>query len=308
MISPDRKTLLACLLVCSALMTRDSSASTHLPSPRSTTAPPQQGETKLADEAVRTAKQDELTTLLSSHRKAKKSQDARNLRVAIEAMLAFDNPELLPVACEALTYKLTKVDKAVSKVEADELGLVKRDEIAGLYLARESMVQQSAALLLANFPGEKQATKVLGRAFKNKALREDKPKVYANVIHSLGALGYTKIHKDVASLFRKYKNENITRACVRYFGQVRTRDRSVVRTLCEELQAPAPASVDGASNPPASYWESKWKMWSALRRDVSWALKEITGETFLPTEGDIKGDRDRALAWLKKSGAKHGIR
>ena len=98
------------------------------------------------------------------------------------------------------------------------------------------------------------------------------------------------------------------RACVRYFGQIKSKDYSVARALCNELSAPEPANVNSASNPPAGYWEERWKVWNAIRGDVAWALKEITGQAFRPAEGEHAGDTKKALEYIKEHKKELGLK
>ena len=97
------------------------------------------------------------------------------------------------------------------------------------------------------------------------------------------------------------------RACTRYFGQVQSKDKGVVRQLCEMLDPPQPGG-DEANNPPASYWEARWEQWNWIRRDIAWALKEITGQAFQPADGDHPGDSKKALAWVRDNAKKLGLK
>ena len=50
--------------------------------------------------------------------------------------------------------------------------------------------------------------------------------------------------------------------------------------LVANVDEPAPEDVHGAANPPAEYWEARWKAWQAWREDAKKALIAITGQRF----------------------------
>ena len=261
-----------------------------------------------AESKLARAEPAEAKRLLKEHAAAEKSDDAGLLARSLERLSGYDNEEFVEPALDGLRYRATKVDRAAAEQEAEELGLRDRKEIAQILLDREALVQGAAARLLGNFPENKKASGALVKVFKDKKIRKGKPQVTAAAIHSLGKLGYQKVERDVYSEFKRYGQEGVMRACVRYFGLIKTKDKSIVRTLCEELSAPEPGNVDSPTNPPASYWAARWKAWNAIRRDVSWALKEITGQVFKPQEGDHPGDTKKALDYVKENAKRLGLK
>ena len=66
-----------------------------------------------------------------------------------------------------------------------------------------------------------------------------------------------------------------------------------VPALIELIREPIPVNKDDAANPPASYWEARYKLWHASEGWARWALKEITGKEY-------RTHREWA-AWLKKN-------
>jgi hypothetical protein len=256
---------------------------------------------------ITTAAPAELDLLLKKHAAAIESGDGLELMRALSEMASFDNAELAERACSGLTYRATKVDKDAVEAEGGELGTTSIKEIDALLEERVSGVQAAAARLLANFPGDKKAGAALLKAFSDKSVRKDRPRAHAAVIESLGKIGNRKVEGEVYKLFKSFDHEDLGRACVRYFGTIKTKDYSIVRTLCEKLAAPEPGNVDSPSNPPAAYWESQWKNWSAIRRDVSWALQEITGQVWRPTEGEHPGDSRVALEYVKEHKKELGL-
>lgn len=269
---------------------------------------------KQADEAVpieasvTTADALQSKRLLKDHAFNNKSGDSQALVAVLRKMSAFDNDEFIAAGKLGLGYRASKADKVEAKLEAEELGLRAKKEIEALVIERVSAVQAASAHLLGNFPGNKKVTSALARTFKDKEFRRHRPLACAAVISSMGKLGYRKAEPDIFSLCKRQPQPDVARSCVRYFGLIKTRDKSVVRYLCEELSAPEPASVHAASNPPAAYWEARWKTWNAIRRDVSWSLKQITGQVFRPTEGKHPSDKKKALEYVKRHAKELGLK
>lgn len=58
------------------------------------------------------------------------------------------------------------------------------------------------------------------------------------------------------------------------------KDWDSVPLLVANLDAPAPADVNSASNPPASYWKMRWDKWKVFRPHVLTALQSILGRSF----------------------------
>jgi hypothetical protein len=69
--------------------------------------------------------------------------------------------------------------------------------------------------------------------------------------------------------------------------------------LLENLDEPAPANVDDPSNPPAEYWEMRWKAWRSWRDDVKEALFAITGQRF-NTSAEAREWLDKNLRELRR--------
>ena len=95
---------------------------------------------------------------------------------------------------------------------------------------------------------------------------------------------------------------------MRYFGQLPTHDYKTVRKLCGLLDPPQPAAVDDRNNPPAGFWAAMWEQWSWTRRDVTWTLKQITGQVFRPAEGEHPSDSKKALDYIKQHKRELGLR
>jgi hypothetical protein len=73
-----------------------------------------------------------------------------------------------------------------------------------------------------------------------------------------------------------------------------------VKLLVDNLDEPAPADPNAADNPPAEYWEKRYKAWKVWNKDVRAALQTITGQDFQNSE--------QARKWLRRNAAGIGIK
>ena len=142
------------------------------------------------------------------------------------------------------------------------------------------------------FSAKKSWDMIMGRIFTNGLLLRD-----------------GEDHRYHRRLLREaFRTPALMKACTRYFGQIKSKDKSTVRMLCEMLTGPQPADVDDPSNPPASYWVARWKTWSIVRRDVMWSLEQITGQKFYAEDSERAGDSAKALKYVRDHGKRLGIK
>lgn len=259
------------------------------------------------EEEVTSASPEEVKRLLGAYQSAATREDATEIADVLAGMSAHQNDEFRDPALTGLAYRASRLDKRAAGDLAQELDMRSKKDIERFVLEREAGVQEAAAHVLANIPG-KSSTRALAKAFKDKKIRKRKPKVTAAVIRALGKLGYDRVEKDVFRQMGMYSDKDVTRACVRYLGQIKTREFAYVRTLVEMLDPPQPFDVNGKNNPPASYWAALWEQWSWARRDVAWSLKEITGQTFRPQDGENPSDGEKALLYIKEHKAELRLR
>lgn len=270
--------------------------------------PASPGTQEVEEERATSAGPDLVTQLLALHRLAVASGDALELAGVLARMGGFDNLEFREAALAGLSYKPSRADREGAQREAAELGLTDRKELERLVEGRAARVQAAAAWVLAAQRGDERIGATLTRTLRGRGFLDARPEAAAAIIEVLGKIGDRRPERDFRKELERFGDPRIQRACIRYFGWIETRDRGIVRFLCEQLDAPEPASVDSATNPPASYWEERWKAWNHWRRDLTWALRRITGETFQPAEGGLPSDRRKALDWLQTHGAARGIR
>lgn len=78
-----------------------------------------------------------------------------------------------------------------------------------------------------------------------------------------------------------------------------SKDKRLFRRLADELDEPMATNPNSPSNPPASWWEKRWKLWKASKPAVVEALQAITGKEFDKTA--------EAKAWCEANGKKAGV-
>jgi len=158
----------------------------------------------------------------------------------------------------------------------------------------------------------KQAAKVLGNQPPRDASRAslallDNPKVTAEpavmaaLVEALSGAGYdTRMWRHLDSLFeRDYAIERVPLQKALLGLIAEHKETGAWPLLLRNLDEPIPADPDSPTNPPASYWEARWKSWQIWRADVKAAMFAITGQRF-STAAEAK-------EWADKNGAKVGL-
>ena len=218
--------------------------------------------TKVEDAAVA---RKEVVLFQSEMRKASKKNYRRRVEL-LERLGQWDHPMVLKEAKKYLKNKSYKVATA-----------------AVVACARQTSER------------EKTAATFLGLLRKEK--RSD---VVCALLVGMGRLDYgtKKAYKVAADWYGK-KDIEAVKAAARYFGYVKS--RAAFRILAEKLDYPRPKWVDDPENPPAEWWEERYKEWETYVPHVRWAISRIVpGETFETTK--------EAKEWARAEGAEHGIK
>lgn len=164
---------------------------------------------------------------------------------------------------------------------------------------RSVEVRKRAAALLGNQPPAKASRAILQLIASPKVTID--PNVLAAVIDALSSAGYqSPMWRDLDRLFeQEYHLERvpIQKALLRLVSTHRETEAWPI--LLRNLDEPAPADPDSPTNPPASYWEARWKSWQIWRGDVKEAMFAITGQRF--------STASEAREWAKKNGKKVGL-
>ena len=217
----------------------------------------------------------------------------------------------VPTVLDATEDEIAKVMEAAEKAKAekdDEL-LMQCPISMGTHRAeqfkpvmadnidhKDADLQATALRAAASHEMSELAKDVLKILKKSKKSRKGKSKdegdvsgkVAAAAIEFLARLAIEGAEEEVAdNLTRLFQVESrmqasfapdLVKAAVYYLGQMKT--KSAVPQLVEMVREPYPEDPGSGTNPPASYWEARYKIWQASEGWVRWALKEITGQEF----------------------------
>ncbi|MBL8900247.1 MAG: hypothetical protein JNM84_21630 [Planctomycetes bacterium] len=129
---------------------------------------------------------------------------------------------------------------------------------------------------------------------------EEQQVVLLALLDSLLFEAYDPAHYEIlAPLFEKDATPPaVQQRIVRLFGK--GKEKRAFRLLVDNLNEPIPENVDDGANPPASYWEMRWKKWDVWRLDVAKALKELTSVEFK--------EKKFYKEWAKGEGKKLGFK
>lgn len=155
------------------------------------------------------------------------------------------------------------------------------------------VIRKRAAELLGNQP-QKQANRTILKLLKNGRVSSQN-NVMGQLVRSLSRCGYTsKQWKEIDNFFeREYNLDRVPLQEAILVLIAEHKEKQAIKMLLRNIDPPAPANVDDPSNPPASYWEARWKSWQRWRVKVKEALFAITGQRFSTSA--------EARTWLKKN-------
>ena len=144
---------------------------------------------------------------------------------------------------------------------------------------------------------KKEAKAVALRLLKSKNLR-GKGSILAPLIRILTHFGASKkVWKNLRESFLDLG----PLAQIAFLESVEARkDWESVDLLLDHLDPPGPDHVDARENPPAEYWERRWKAWKAFKPSLLKALEALFGRTF-PSKKEAK-------TWIKEQGGLAKIR
>ncbi len=222
-------------------------------------------------------------------------------------LLSFDaHPKAADFAREMLGYRASGYDRKVVEREMEAAGESGRKLLKLRLARREAMVQARAVeVLVAN--AEKGTDKLLSKLLNKEKSWEDKPLYGAALLKGLGRLGHGGADRLAAEVYFAYEDTALMQAALSYLKSVGTKRYRIVEQLCGELDAPAPDDPNSPSNPPAEYWEERWKKWESVRAEVSQCLHVLTGQVFQYEAEGRAGESERALTWLKENKKKLGL-
>lgn len=237
--------------------------------------------------------------LLEDWKDADKSGDAMAVAAVLLDMAAHSNEDFVKPALDGLKYRASRFDRKAAEEEVEAMGLEGKQAEMDRVRERESAVHAAAATLLGSAKSDRNV-KALRKRLADEEYREGRPEAVRAMVDALGRLGDRDSGELILDILEEWGDPKVSQACVIWFGQVRSRSFEHACFLARQLKGPAPEWVDDPNNPPAEYWEKRWKVWQLLRRDVTWSLQQITGQAFAAQEGDAPGDSERALKWLEE--------
>jgi hypothetical protein len=162
---------------------------------------------------------------------------------------------------------------------------------------RDAIVRAEAAKTLGKQQFAKSlpvVTQGLERARKN----EDHVVALA-LVEAIERLGYDgKLFDELCDLFNDEATEaRVQQRVIQLFDKAA--EKRAFKLLVDNLDEPAPVEVDAADNPPAEYWERRWKKWAVWKADVSKALKNLAGIEFKEASFHKR--------WVRTDGKKLGL-
>jgi HEAT repeat protein len=155
------------------------------------------------------------------------------------------------------------------------------------------VIRKRAAELIGNQPADK-ANPLIRKLLKSPRV-DSQPAVAAELVRALARCSYeTAQWSDLEDAFESsYHAERVPLQEALLELIATHKEKKAIPLLLRNLDEPVPENVDARENPPAEYWEARWKAWKAWRTKVKDALFAITGQTFSTAE--------EARAWLKKN-------
>jgi hypothetical protein len=155
------------------------------------------------------------------------------------------------------------------------------------------VIKKRAATLIGNQPAA-DANAAIRRLLKSPGVASQRA-VLAELVRALSRCGYEPQQwAEISDLFeRDYQPERVPLHEALLDLIATHKERQAVPLLLRNLDEPVPEDVHGANNPPAEYWEARWKAWSVWKGKVKDALFAITGQRF-STAAEAK-------AWLKQN-------
>jgi hypothetical protein len=175
------------------------------------------------------------------------------------------------------------------------------------------VAERAADLLARQKPETEKDAAKLGKSIWRKGFTDRKnnrrPTVQGRIVYAAAAVeGGAEVDaarfRDVERLWRTVvgdPQEANAGAIIAVCDYVRlTKDKRLCRMLAEEIDEPGTTAVNSPTNPPAEWWERRWKMWKQYKADVVESLEELTGESFKDTA--------TAKAWFEENEKEFGFR
>jgi hypothetical protein len=215
-----------------------------------------------------------------------KAPKALDDRAAKTAVADFQKAWKAASSMAAKNQALDSIAESAHKLLVKPLGQIVDSD-------KSVVIRKRAVELLAQQPAAEAKPEIL-RLLTSKGTQPFGP-VLAALVAGLARTGYQSKDWAVAGkLFgQDYAADRVTLQEAILDLATQSKEKLAVDVLLENLDEPGAIDVHGADNPPAEYWEARWKAWKAWRSKVKDALFAITGQRF--------NTAAEAKAWLAKN-------
>jgi hypothetical protein len=155
------------------------------------------------------------------------------------------------------------------------------------------VIRERAAELIANQPAG-DANGQIRKLLKSPKV-DPHPNVMGALVRGLSRCGYASQQwSEISELFEREYNLERVKVQEAILELVTThKEKQAIEMLLRNLDEPIPENVRGQNNPPAAYWEARWKSWAIWKGKVSDAVFAVTGQRFSKAA--------EAEAWLRKN-------
>jgi hypothetical protein len=179
-------------------------------------------------------------------------------------------------------WKARKADEALPAIEA--VSGVAHPEVEPLLGKLLSHPVTAVAARAARALGDRPSPKVAGTLWRAWVLplNDRRWEVKTAMLESLARLRApldAKQYDEVEKVWKQAPSVEAMNAVSGYFAAVAT-DKRPCKLLATWLDEPRAGSVHDAANPPAAWWEARWKLWQATKGGAAAALQAITGQSF----------------------------
>jgi hypothetical protein len=207
----------------------------------------------------RQATPDEVSTHTAALKKAGRARETKDVLAAMEAITEFHHEDFVKPLLKLTLHKSEDVAATATKMLIDRVD-------------------------------EKGWKSLWKNAFSQK-VNKKRYAVRSIVVFGMGRKGIELDKKQYGEVEKDWRfmvgnpQEHFAGPLVNYTHYFQlAKDKRHCRKLAEELDEPGATNVNAPSNPPAEWWERRWKMWKPAHSYVVRALKVLTGQEFTTCE------------------------
>lgn len=207
---------------------------------------------------------------------------------------------VLPASAKNKKAKKRKKKKKRQKVEADTSLVTRLEAVEALAEIQHKSFVKPLLQILEHDPSsavQTKAAKAIQAQPKKQVLPVAKKLLEEKRVLALGTLAAPMIRliryygvgqNTWNKLYRRFHDMGTNAQIALCEAVTARKDYEALTMLLRNLDPPAPANVDDASNPPASYWEARWKAWQAFKPSLQEGLKVLLGKSFEKSKDAMK--------------------